>query len=56
MDLNTSSTLIMCVIVICVTVYHLFVDPRVAAMEECSRGISDSVKQVECAKAIFGEN
>lgn len=42
------------VIAVCITTYQLAVDPRIKAMQSCTRGFPDSSKQVACAKAIFG--
>ena len=42
------------VVAVCITTYQLAVDPRIKAMQSCTRGFPDSSKQVACAKAIFG--
>lgn len=42
------------VLVLSVVGYFLTVNPRVLAMNDCTRGLPNAEKQVACAEAIFG--
>lgn len=45
-------------IIWCLTQMHrnYYADPRVGAMEDCTRGFPEAERQVACAKAIFGKD
>ena len=58
MEMPVAALLIFAMLVLAIgfIVYQLSVDPRVLAMDECTRGLPNAKHQLECAREIYGDD